>query len=393
MTDRFHPEEFIINDLILALKDEGFYLEVLTQQPSYPYGSVKKYKGFNNWVFQTSEWNGIRVSRILTITGYKTKLFFKLWHYVHFAVLCSFVLILQGYRYRKIFVFQTGPLTQALPAVLSKKLYGNEIFIWTLDLWPDAVYTFGFKKKVFLVKILDICIKTVYRNADTIAVSSEAFKNRILEYAPGKPIHFSPQWSMAQADLSECPINLDKTKFNFTFTGNIGTSQNLDKVLIGFNKAFQTNGHLILNIFGDGNNLENLRKIVIDYKIEGVIFWGRIPQTTMYSILSQSDVLLVSLRPDPLFDLYVPLKFPTYIYCRKPIFAVIGGEVKKIVEENKVGITADPANTDEIANGFSKFAKAEKEILDSYAENTIQLSNKLFNKQIILEKIKTLLQL
>ena len=391
LTDRFFPEEFIINDLVMELKKAGFSMEVLTQQPSYPYGNIKRFKGYKNKFFTKTDWNGIPVFRIFTIQGYKSSTFLKVLHYIHFALMCSMVLLVKGGKYSKIFIAQTGPLTQALPAVLSKKIHRNELIIWTLDLWPDAVYAFGFKKNSLLVSMLNFIVRSVYSNMDAIAVSSAAFMERIKEYAPAKSVQFIPQWSEIQSNKQQSSVELNQNHLNFSFAGNIGSSQNLERIISGFQLAKKECPGIILNIFGDGNNLENLKSLVISQNIPDVIFWGRLPQSEMYSVLSQSDVLLISLRPDPLFEMYIPLKFPAYLSVGKPIFAVMSGEVEKLVHQYKVGIVADPADINSIADGFKAFTRVNDNDFMIFAENSKVLSESLFNKERIISSFKALL--
>ena len=391
LTDRFFPEEFIINDLVKELHHEGFNIEVLTQQPSYPFGKINHYAGYKNKLFTKTCWNDIPVYRIFTIQGYKSSVFLKVIHYLNFVILSSLVLLKRGRYYDKVFIFQTGPLTQALAAVLSKKIYKHKVIIWTLDLWPDAVYSFGFRKNRLLASFLDFMVRKIYSNMDVIAVSSAAFKERIMEYAPTRQFCFVPQWSEIHSSKTQSSVKLNKGILNFSFAGNIGTSQNLERILKGFQLAQKECNEIMLNIFGDGNNLENLKKLAKEHSIINVNFWGRLPQSEMHDVLSQSDVLLISLNPDPLFDRYIPLKFPVYLAEGRPIFAVISGEIKNLVLQHQLGIVSDPADINSIAGGFKEFTRLNEHDLKKFAVNSIALSESLFNKERIISTFKTLL--
>ena len=226
---------------------------------------------------------------------------------------------------------------------------------------------------------------------DVIAVSSAAFRDRIIEYVPTKRIHFIPQWSEIKPDNGQSAVKLYKSNLNFSFAGNTGTSQNLERILSGFQMAQKECPGIILNIFGDGNNLENLKRLANERSISKVNFWGRLPQSEMYAVLSQSDVLLISLNPDPLFERYIPLKFPAYLSVGKPIFAVISGEVKKLILQHKVGIVADPSDMNSIADGFITFTRFNDNDLSAFAENSKTLSENLFNKERIIGTFKSLL--
>lgn len=66
--------------------------------------------------------------------------------------------------------------------------------IWTLDIWPDSVYAYGIKQRVFFVELLDLFIKVVYQNCDAVFISCKGFKQKIEKYSPDVKIIFSPQW-------------------------------------------------------------------------------------------------------------------------------------------------------------------------------------------------------
>ena len=53
LTERFFPEEFLINDLAAEWRSAGHDVEVLTQVPSYPGDRI--FSGYRNRLFQTAE--------------------------------------------------------------------------------------------------------------------------------------------------------------------------------------------------------------------------------------------------------------------------------------------------------------------------------------------------
>ena len=389
LTDRFYPEEVFINAMLPEFTNQGICFEILTQAPNYPFGKVNKFPGYKNSFFKTVDWKGVPVRRIFTIEGYRESKFLKILHYISFSVFCSIFLLFKGRKYERIFVFQSGSLLQALPAVLAKKLYHCRVFIWTLDLWPDTVYALAFRRSWWLTWFLDWVVTTVYKNCYGIFVSSPGFVERIRAYVPDKEIHFMPQWSGGMETGNHSEIHLDSRHLHFTFAGNIAKTQNLDMVIRGFNQAFLVNERIRLNIFGDGSNLDELKRMIKTEAIQGVTFCGRYPQSAMSHVFSQSQVLLISLKPDPVFDRYIPLKFSSYLNAMKPIYAILNGEVRNLVETHSIGLTADPSDTHSIAAGFIAFAQMRPEELVSLSRNTIHLSSTIFNKTRILETFFT----
>ena len=83
VSEVFHPENFIINDLALEWKAMGHSVEVLTQYPSYPQSYV--YAGYVNKGYTVEDWDGIKIHRFPVVEGYKESLIKKLHNYFRFV--------------------------------------------------------------------------------------------------------------------------------------------------------------------------------------------------------------------------------------------------------------------------------------------------------------------
>ncbi len=386
ITERFHPEEFGINDLAQAWQAKGYEVGVLTQAPSYPFDKV--YEGYKNKLFQTEKWQGIKIYRVFSLMGYKKGVLLKVLNYLCFAFFASLVALFLGKKYNRVFVYHIGPLTQAIPAVLIKKIFGNKFYIWTLDIWPDSVYAYGFRKKAISRKLLDSFVKIVYKNCETVFVSCRGFTQKIHRYAPKVKILFSPQW--APDDLvfeGVTPHESLKGGFNFTFAGNIGKVQNLENVIIGFALLPKPNDQINLNIIGDGSNLEALKNIVKEEKIANVYFWGRRPLKEMPRWFEGSDVLIISLIDEPIFSLTIPAKFQAYLASGKPIYCVMNGEVADLIINNKIGFVAQPDDINNIRSGFEKFLDTPKHELQAFGSNMKTLLSNEFDRNKIIQQM------
>lgn len=381
--EAFYPEEFLINDLVKEWEREGYHLEILTRSPSYPFGKV--FPGYKNKLYQKEYWGNILIHRFPVIPGYNKSIVIKILNYLSFVIFGSVIAIFIAKRYKRIFIYHTGPLSLAIPGVLIKKISGAPVTIWSFDLWPATVYAYGFKKTKLLSWFLDNLVKWIYKNCDNIIVSSRGFVPELKKYVLDKPVYVAPNWPQTDNIKSQkSSIILEPGKMHFTFTGNVGKVQNLENVIIGFRNAALPDTQL--NIIGDGSHLGFLKSMVACEKIQDVIFHGRIPVTEISDILYQSDVLLISLMPDPVMELTLPLKFQTYLNASKPIYAVMLGEVNRIVTEYQIGEIAHPRNIEEITNGFKKFGLSpeRKEEIKKQCEFLI---NSVYNRKKIIQDI------
>lgn len=384
--EAFYPEDFIINDLVKEWEKDGYEFEVLTRAPSYPFGKV--YEGYKNKIYQTTYFGTIKIHRFPVWQGYQKSTIIKILNYFSFVFWSFWIILFIGKRFDKVFIYQTGPLTLATAGILLKKFYKAKVTIWTQDLWPETVYAYGFKQTKLLSFCLNHFVKWIYKNCDNIFVSCEGFIERIHRFVPEKKIDFVPNWSLMEYK----PTN-DKTlpgKFNFTFAGNIGKVQNLDNIVIGFGDFVHKHPDTWLNIIGDGSYLSELKHFVKENKIPNVNFTGRKPLTEMSDYYKASDVLIISLKDVPLYEIMIPSKFQAYLSTNKPIFSIFKGEVSEMVNKYQIGITAHPSDIKEISMGFERLINLSKEDIQNLSENSTTLLETIFNKKNIINNINSI---
>ena len=378
----FYPENFLINDLAPELVKRGYEVEVLTRQPSYPDGIV--YPGYSNEPYSKEVWKGVTVHRFKTIEGYKTSKVKKIQNYYHYVKEGKKVIQRIWDGVDVIFVYHTGPLTLALPAVFARQQKKIPTMIWTFDIWPDAVYMYGFPKVFPLTTFLTYVIKKVFGNMDAILVSSRKFTDTIHEYVD-KEIDYAPNWQI-EGEQRVSELRLPKGKVNFTFTGNVSKAQNLENVIKGFAQANVPDA--VLNIVGDGSTLQQHKVLAEELKLTNVVFHGRRPFAEMHDILVQSDFLLLSLISNEGIEKTEPLKIQSYLKAGKPIFGVINGAGREIIEENELGLCAAPDDVAEIAEGFRRMMTLSEEDKSKVVAKAKVLMEGRFNRERIIAHIE-----
>jgi glycosyltransferase involved in cell wall biosynthesis len=379
VSEVFYPENFIINDLAQEWQKMGHSIEVLTQYPSYPQSYV--YDGYKNEGYMTEDWDGIKIHRYPFVEGYKESLKKKLSNYYTFVKEGRKIAKKIAKGFDCIFVSQTGPLTVALPAIAAGKKYGIPVAIWTLDIWPDAVYSYGVPKNGTTRYVLNRLIKYIYNNCSTIFISSNRFKDTIELYTD-KQCVYTPNW-LKPAEDKVSDLRLKTDKVNFTFTGNISRYQNLTNTILGFAKANIPNA--VFNIVGDGSYLSQLKELVAEKQIENVVFHGRRPYEEMNDILTQSNVLVLPLMPDEGIMKTEPLKLQSYLYAGKPILGVLGGSGKEIIEDHNLGMCAQPDNIEDITNVFKQMIDFASTHSSDVKNNALELMKTRFNKEVIVK--------
>ncbi|MBU1076957.1 MAG: glycosyltransferase family 4 protein [Spirochaetes bacterium] len=392
ISERFYPEEFKINDLSFYWAQKGFKVGVLTQTPSYPFGRI--FSGYKNRPIQIETVKKVKIYRVFTVPGYTKNLVLKIMNYISFMLATTLSALFIGYKYDRIFIFQTGPLTQALAGIVIKKVYRKKVAIWTQDVWPDTVYAYGFKKSRILKVILDRFVQSVYRNCEYIFVSCEPFIKKIKGYVKDKKIFYFPNWADETGPgKMRLLMKLSKVKrVQFTFAGNIGKVQNLENVIKAF-LSLPSAWKIQLNIIGDGSNLMNLKDLAKHDRNSRIVFWGRQPVMKMPRFYGPSDVLIISLTNKPIFRLTIPSKFQTYLSAGKPIFSIMKGVVTDMVRKYDLGITADPDDLKNISEGFRRLYLMKRSEHKKFGSNAKKLLREQFNKEMIMKNMTEILNI
>ena len=387
VTECFYPEEFKINDVALGWIEKGYEVDVLTLVPTYPQGKV--FAGYKNkLIYQKDMYEDINVYRIRGITGYRDSLFKKILRYINFMILGTIIAIFIGKKYDYVFGWNGGALTDMLPAIIIHKVYKKPTMLWVQDVWPDSVYAYGFKKTKILSKLLDIFVKFIYSNITSIAVSSKGFEEKLKPYVKDDlKFNYAPNWA-DDLDLNMKPADIgSKEKIHFTFAGNIGKVQNLENIIMAFTGlSVEYQNKAQLNIIGDGSNLDNLKKIA--NLNSNIIFHGKKDRSDMGSYYQASDFLIISLINKPIFEVTVPAKTQTYIAAKKPILALINGDVADIVKDNNLGVCAEPSNINKIKEAFKRCIDMPDSQRSKFLINNDHLLKTTFNKEVIIDELK-----
>jgi glycosyltransferase involved in cell wall biosynthesis len=387
ISDHFFPESFLGNEIPSCLRRQGYAVDVLTQNPAYPEGVI--YPGNPNPLFRLTRMDGIRVIRLKTITGYRDSLARKIANYLWFMLASTFYVVLSIRSYDFLFVYHVGTLTEAIPLYVAKRVFRRRTSIWTLDIWPDSVFSFGFRRTPLVAAALDRFVSAIYRSCDAIMVGSPGFVEKIGRFVPrGRKPEFIPQWAPRQLfEEEDPPVELERDAVNFVFAGNIGTQQNLDRVIRAFAFVERDGGPAHLHVVGDGRSLECAKTTASRLGATCVHFHPRIPQEQVLRLLRSADACVLSLNPDPSIELTLPAKFQTYLHSGRPILCVSRGEAKTLVETHGLGEIADPGSIDSIVSAIGRMCGYSDRDKAGIAVRMSALATEAFREETSLRKI------
>ena len=382
----FWPENFRINDLVEEMARRGHEVTVLTGAPNYPEGRIFPAYRADARVF--ARFGNVPVVRVPVVPRGRSNVRLVL-NYLSFALSASLLGAwkLRGRSYDAIFVFQTSPITAALPAILLRRLKRAPVLMWILDLWPDTLAAIGVVRSPRLLALVGRLVRFVYRRCDRILVQSRAFEPRVTALAgTSGTIRYFPGWAesvFADDAVSTVPapeLAPYGGDFKVLFAGNIGEAQDFPAILDAAEALKDTPG-LRWIVVGDGRAASQVREAIARRGLEGkVILLGRYPLDRMPSFFAGADALLVTLRREAIWSMTIPGKVQSYLAAGKPLLAMLDGEGGRVVEEAGAGLVASAGDGRALAANVARLMAADAASRAAMGRNAMDYGRREFDR-------------
>ena len=355
VTQYFWPEEFRINDLAGELADRGHDVTVVTGQPSYPDRHRFRRDGVapRPW---TERWKRTRVLRSPLLSRGRGQGWRLAGNYVSFALSASLVAALRVRRPDVVFVYEPSPVTVGVPALVLRRLTGAPIVFWVQDLWPETLLATGALRSAAALTLLRRLVRRIYRSCDLILVESRSFIGPVIANgADQRRVSYLPNWAeTGYSPVTPCQGSPLRARlpagFTVLFAGNLGTAQSLRTLVDAADRLRdRTDVHWV--VVGSGRAEPELAAQVAARGLDDrVHLLGRYPAGDMPELFALADVLLVTLRRDPIYALTIPSKLQTYLACGRPVVGALDGAGADLIRESGAGLTAPAEDAQALAD-------------------------------------------
>lgn len=349
-----------VSSLVLRWVKEGHEVTVLTCAPNVPDGVV--YKGYENRWRQTESVDGVTIIRVWTyiapnkgtarrIANYLSFMFSSAWH---------------GLWLKKpdIIIATSPQFFCGWSGVLLHWLRRIPFILEIRDIWPESISAVEVGIPAFMLRIIEVMEKIMYRSADHIVTVGQGYVEKLVER------------KVPAAKISVIMNGVDKTlfyprspvpellkqwkldgKFICSYVGTIGMACGLLTVLEAAAqlKAINRND-IILVLVGDGAQREALETEAKLRSLDNVIFTGRRPKSEIPDWISSSNVNLVHLKKTDLFTTVMPSKIFESAGCARPVLLGVEGFSRNLVMEAEAGIPMEPENAADMVKGLITLA-------------------------------------
>jgi len=395
VTQYFFPENFKSNDIAFELSKKGHEVTVLTGLPNYPEGKIHPDYGF--FKKRTEIINGVKVIRTLLIPrgkGGGIRLFLNYFSWAFFASLRALTLAFQK-KFDVILVHEPSPITQGFPAIVVKKIQRIPLYFWVLDLWPESLTSAGGINNKIVLSFFTKIVQYIYNNSDKILISSKGFKESVLTKGnyEEKLVYF-PNWAEDSILKGNSDYNIPELPkgFKILFAGNIGVAQDVDSI-IKTSLILKEKLDIHFVFVGDGRSKKQLEDFVRENDLSKTVhFLGRFPIEAMKTFFDQSDILLVSLKDELIFNLTVPAKLQAYMCTKKTILGMLNGEGASIIKEANCGFSVNAGDSEALAKEIIKLYEMDKQERDLFGENGFKYFEENFTMTKCINNLEAILK-
>ena len=354
----FWPENFRVNDLADELSRRGHVVTVLTGWPNYPEGKV--FSAYRADPRAFAFYGDVSVVRVPMLARGSSSIRLML-NYLSFAISATVLGLwkLRGQKFDAIFVFQTSPITAALPAIALRKTKRAPVLMWVLDLWPDTLEAVGVVTSPRLLALVGGLVRFVYSRCDRILIQSRAFAQKVAALAGGDAkIRYFPGWAetvFGKVTVTPAPeLAPYQGDFIVLFAGNIGEAQDFPAIIAAA-EALRDVPRLRWIIVGDGRAAVSARAEIERRGLKDkIVMLGRFPLQRMPAFFAGADALLVTLRREPIWTLTIPGKVQSYLAAGKPLLAMLDGEGGLVITQAGAGLVAPAGDSGMLAANVAR---------------------------------------
>jgi colanic acid biosynthesis glycosyl transferase WcaI len=391
----FWPENFRINDLSQELVQRGHSVTVLTGIPNYPVGHV--FDTYRKEPKDFAQYGDVRVLRVPMLARGQGAVGLFL-NYISFVIgACIFgPWRLRGQQADVIFVFEPSPVTVGLPAILFGRIKRSPVVFWVLDLWPETLAAVGVVRSQKVLGWVGHLVKFIYDRCTLVLGQSRSFLQSITKYCSDtRKIRYFPSWAeevFNEPDLVPAhEVPLREGVFNVLFAGNLGEAQDLPAVLQAAG-SLRHNKAIRWLIVGDGRQSAWLQEEVKRRGLQStMLLLGRFPVERMPSFYAHADVLLVSLKKDPVFSMTIPGKVQSYLMSGVPLLGMLDGEGAKVITEANAGLVCGAGDAVGLAAAVLQMAAMTVNERRELGENGRSFAQKEFDRGLLMDRLETML--
>jgi glycosyltransferase involved in cell wall biosynthesis len=341
------------NEIVLLWEQEGHETTVLAGMLHYfsTDGKHQKYKGKYTYREQYSD--KVTAIRCHVSGGFNKSFIGRLWAYFSFVFSSLYGGLFKAREKYDVIIVTSPPLFIGITGYLLSRIKRVPYVFEVRDLWPESAIDTGVVTNKFIIKLAYWLEDFLYRKAWKINVLTPAFRKKLIENkgVPPEKIFYIPNASDFKY-TDHLMQNFDAAAFKkqlgwagktvVTYVGAHGVANHLIQVLETAALLRDTNLHFAL--IGDGMQKAWLKEQAQKMDLKNVEFIDSVTKTEVFKYILASDFGSSVLKKVETFKTVYSNKTFDYMSCKKPIFMLIDGLSRELVEEVGCGAYVEAEN-------------------------------------------------
>ena len=300
-----------------------------------------------------------------------------------------------------IYASSVHPLTLVAGIKLARR-YGVKCICEVRDLWPESIveYSDSLSKDNPIIKVLYAGEKWIYKKCDALIFTFENGYDYIRERGWTQAVPREKVFYVNNGvDLEIFNYNKDAyliqdedleddDRINIIYTGSIRKVNNLGR-LLDIAKLIR-NDKIRFLVWGDGDELEPLRKRLEDEKITNVVFKGKVDKKYIPYITSKAYINFAHNNPSKLFKYGISFnKIFDYMAAGRPILVDFECNSNPVINIG-AEISTQGYTCEDIAHAIEAAAEMSGEKYRALCENSIKGAKRYDYKQLAKELINVI---
>jgi len=334
----------------------GHTVTVITGVPNVPTGIP--YEGYRNRLWQKEEFCGIKVIRVWTYLAPNKGVMRRTLNYLSF-MLSGWVAGLLTTK-ADVVVATSPQFFCGWAGAVVARLRGVPFVLEIRDLWPESIQAVGAMSNRLALGVLAWLERKLYSIAQHVVTVGEGYRQKLIErtvadskitvisngvdrefFVPRK----ASEGSKERYGLKGC--------FVCSYVGTVGMAAGLEIVLRAAKRLREgAVTQVRFLIVGDGAAHDALKQEARQQSLTNVIFAGRQPKEQIPELLALSDVCLVHLKKQDLFETVMPSKIFEALAMERPIILGVKGRAADFLRTSGGGICIEPEDDQALLNAL-----------------------------------------
>jgi glycosyltransferase involved in cell wall biosynthesis len=392
IVSQYYPPEAVPlpADLAQGLAARGHQVKVLTGFPNYPTGKV--FPGYRQRWRSTEKDGAVEIRRVPLFADHSQSALKRMLNYFSFAFSSATARRLS--RGADVIYVYATQMTAGFGPWLWRVTGGRPYVLHVQDLWPDSIIgssmMAGGTKERVISGVLGPWLRSAYRRASAvIGIAPTMVSTLVSRGVAADRAHLVYNWADAGEPVASVLPAAESPRAEIVYAGNVGDMQDLGTAVRAAHAA--ADAGVSLTLVGDGVVKAELQALVGELGAENVRFQDPVPREQMPEIYSRADYALVSLKDMPVFRGTIPSKFQAVLSAGVPVVTTVQGDVRGLVEDGDVGLTADAESVGSLEAAFRAAAGRSSEERAEMARRGRAMYDTHFSRESGISRIEELL--